>query len=49
MEQESEQELLSNTVKRIGYKLRLAGHFIFIVLAFSLVILSTVVLTMKSF
>jgi thermostable 8-oxoguanine DNA glycosylase len=49
MEQEPERELLSSAVKRIGYKLRLASHFIFIVLAFSLVILSTVILILKSF
>lgn len=49
MEQEPERELLSDTLKRIGYRLRLAGHFLFIVLAFSLVILSTMILVLKSF
>jgi hypothetical protein len=49
MEQEPERELLSDTIKRIGYKLRLASHLVFIVLAFSLIISSTVVLIFKSF
>lgn len=49
MEQEPERELLSDTVKRIGYKLRLASHFVFIVLAFSLIVSSILVLILKSF
>lgn len=47
MEQEPERELLSDAVKRIGYKLRLASHFLFIVLSFSLVILSIIVLVLR--
>lgn len=49
MEQEPERELLSDAVKRIGYKLRLASHFLFIVLAISLIIVSIAILTLKSF
>lgn len=48
MEQEPERELLSDTVKRIGYKLRLASHFLFIVLAFGLSVLSMAILTLKN-
>jgi hypothetical protein len=48
MEQEPERELLSDAVKRMGYKLRLASHLVFIVLAFSLVIVSTIILILKS-
>lgn len=47
MEQEPERELLSDTLKRIGYKLRLASHFVFIVLAFSLVGISISILIIK--
>lgn len=48
MEQEPERELLLNTIKRIGYKLRLASHLVFIVLAFSIVILSAAIFILKS-
>ena len=34
MEQEPERELLSDTVKRVGYNLALAAHAVFIAAAF---------------
>lgn len=34
MEQEPERELLSNTVKRVGYNAALAAHAVFIAVAF---------------
>lgn len=46
MEQEPERELLSDAIKRIGYKVRLAGHFIFIILAFIFIILSIAILAL---
>lgn len=49
MEQEPERELLSDTIKRIGYRVRLASHLLFITLAFILIFLSVIVLLSRSF
>lgn len=44
MEQEPARELLSYTLRRVGYKLRLVAHLAFLIFAVVLVILTLAIL-----
>lgn len=48
MEQEPERELLSYTVKRIGYKLRASTHLAFLIISAVLIIATMIVLVIKT-